>query len=302
MNCLYCPFRSRRRERRTSWKKEELVAISFDLYKKRKIRGVFLSSSLFADPDIVVERQLEVLEALREKGFSGYMHLRLMPGVSKSLLYEAIEVADRIGINLEAPNKAMFEEIAPDKADWRNDIYRKLEDIVFIAKRRKYVSVDTQLIYWSKLGVDLEYLELTEKLYKLGLKRVYFSAFVPIPKTPLENEKPEKRNRVIGIYRASFLIRDYDYTLEDLKYALDESGNLLPGDPKEIIFRKRIQGRIDVREASYEELIRVPGIGQKTARILLELREKGQLNISTLRKYVNNRSRLIKILRYIKLP
>ncbi len=298
--CLYCPFRKQMNIERGSWKADKLVKAALTLYREGRVKGIFLSSSVFSDPDVVVEREVEVAKSLREKGFMGYIHLRLMPGTDKFLIKEAAKYADRIGINLEAPSRESFEEIAPDKGSYNVDIFKRLEYAAWIAKRlNRRVSVDSQLIYWEKLGNDMEYLSLTEKLYTLGLRRVYFSPFRPIKGTPLENENKESPERVYLIYKASFLLRDYRIRLDQLKCIFDERGNIIHRDPKVILAENLDIFPLDVKSASYNELLLVPGIGPKSAKEIIKLKYEGKLSIKSLKRILGTRFKKAKC--YLKL-
>ncbi|MGQ4892247.1 MAG: radical SAM protein [Candidatus Njordarchaeia archaeon] len=292
MNCKYCPFRKGGSIERATWKTDEIVNATLILFSERKIRGLFLSSGFFADPDLVVEKEIEVARILREKGFKGYIHLRLMPGTSKHLIKEALNFADRIGINLEAPDKYSFEEIAPDKGDYFKDIVEKLLYSTWLVKRYyKWKTVDTQMIYWRELGSDLEYVKTSYKLAKMGVKRVYYSPFKPIRGTPLENRKPENLNKVHRLYQTFFLIRDYGVDIGKLEEIFDKHGNLPSEDPKVLLADKLDIFPLDVKNASYRELILVPGIGSETAKEIIKMREEGKLDLRTFKSILGPRYR-----------
>jgi predicted DNA-binding helix-hairpin-helix protein len=285
---------------RCAWSLDKLVKATLSLYKEGRIRGIFLSSSLFSDPDVVVEKEILVAKVLREKGFMGYIHLRLMPGVNKSLIKEAVKYADRIGINVEAPVKDAFDEIAPDKGSYELDIWKRLEFATWIVKKfNRKVTVDTQLIYWRNLGSDMDYLKVTEKLYEMGLERVYFSPFKPVKGTPLEKEEGEEFKRVLSIYKASFLLRDYGIKMSELKCILDENGNLPHGDPKVLLARKLDIFPLDIKEATYRDLLLVPGIGPKTAKKIIKLKKEGRLTLRNLKRITSGRFQ--KIRNYLKI-
>jgi len=294
LDCLYCPIRYGCNIERATWRKDRLVNVTLKLYNEGRVKGLFLSSSIFSDPDFVVEKELEVVEKLREKGFRGYIHLKLMPGVSKDLVKRAVEVADRVGLNLEAPSEDVFSEIAPSKGSQRVDILRRLEWASWFVKRYKSkVSIVTQFIYGSQFGADLDYIKFTYHLYKLGLRRVYYSSFRPYKGTPLENEKPAPLKSVYRLYQVSFLLRDYGIPLRFVEDILDEHGNLPDVDPKLAIAENLDIFPIDIENASYWELLLVPGIGKRTASKILELRERGALNSSVLRRLLGQRFKLV---------
>ena len=285
-NCTYCPFRAKRKTQRSEWNPEKLAKITLNLWKTQKIKGLFLSSSIPKDPDTVVENQLQVLRNLRKSGFTGYIHIKLMPGVGRHLIAEAVELADRIGINLEAPESEIFQEICPDKGSYNQDIIKRLKWIVAEVekareKRQKpqygfgRFGADTQMIVGATEDDDLQHLETTEWLYKrLGVSRVYYSGFEPQPNTPLENRKPCPKSRTRRLYQASFLIRDYKITAEELAQILDDRLMLPDIDPKKALARlNQHLFPLDVNQATYYELLRIPGIGPKHAREILSYRE-----------------------------
>jgi len=117
--CKYCELRRGAKRPRISWEPEELAHVAMNLWRNGRIRGVFLSSSVDRDPDHATYLVVETARILREEGFSGYIHLRLMPGCSRYLIEEAARLADRIGLNLEAPSEDIFDEICPDKGSSR---------------------------------------------------------------------------------------------------------------------------------------------------------------------------------------
>ena len=300
LNCKYCPFRFGRNIERRSWSVDKLVEATIKLYDEGKIKGLFLSSSIFSDPDFVVEKELEVVEKLREKGFKGYIHVRLMPGVSKHYVIEAVRYADRVGLNLEAPGRSAFCEIAPDKGDFNVDILKRIEWVTRLVRRFKGKSVDTQLIYWRKLGSDLDYIKVSEDMYRMGVKRVYYSPFTPFKQTPLEREKPEEKVRAYRLYQVSFLLRDYGFSLNDIEQISDSDGNLPNGDPKESLALTLLDGSVDLKTANFKELVLIPGVGPSTAKKILDIREKGKLNLYNLRRILG-RNKLKKVLRYATL-
>lgn len=260
-SCLFCPYRNERKTLRKIWEKNELVNLTLSLYRSRKIKGLFLSSGIIRDPILTVEKQIEVVEELRKRGYEDYVHITLMPGASLDLMKTSVELSDRVGINVEFPSQQYYDEVKL-YLSFKQDVIKRLKLLSRIVnyynKKGKKVDLVTQFIVGVKEESDKEILEMTEYLYKkLNLRRVYYSAFEPIKNTPLENKKPESKEREKKLYMASFLIRDYGFSYKDFAY--DEKGNLLGSDPKKLIEK-------EVREKySFRELIRFEGIGKRKA-------------------------------------
>jgi predicted DNA-binding helix-hairpin-helix protein len=263
------------------------------LWRERKIRGLFLSSSVSKDPDHVTELQLEVLRLLRNHGYSGYIHLRIMPGASFHLIREAVELADRVGINLEAPSKDVFSELCPDKGGFQEAIIKRLTWIAQEVKRARQKSekpsfgfakagVDTQMIVGATDDNDWQYLRVTEWLYKnQGLKRVYYSGFEPIAQTPLEKRKACLPWREYRLYQCSFLLRDYGFQTDQLAQIVNDEGFLPNTDPK-LAYAKANPDMfpIDLNTASYHEILQIPQIGPATAKKIIKARENIRIRYS----------------------
>ncbi|OYT52044.1 radical SAM protein [Candidatus Bathyarchaeota archaeon ex4484_135] len=286
--CLYCPLRCLSAREKRAWKPDKLARVAVRLWREGTIEGVFLSSSIPRDPDSSVELELEAVRALRSMGFTGYVHLRLMPGTSRHLVREAVELADRVGVNLEAPDESLFDQICPDKGSFRTDILKRLEwaaeearSLAQGARRRPYgacrAGLDTQVVVGVLEDNDLDFIYMTDWLFrKLNLRRVYFSPFEPVKGTPLEDRPPCPRKRVLRLYQASFLLRDYGVRAWELA-ELVQDGRLPDEDPK-VALAKLQADRFPVNPntADFWELVRVPGIGPSAAKEIIALRESGK--------------------------
>ncbi|RLE66777.1 MAG: radical SAM protein [Thermoprotei archaeon] len=302
--CRYCAFRKGRRVYRSFWKIEKLVDKVLELWKRGRISGFFLSSSVFKDPEDVVEKEIEVAKMLRTRGFTGYINLRLMPGTPRYLIEEACRVADRVGVNVEAATPDVFYEIAPDKGSYKYDILRILKIASKIGREKGLLKagVATQLI----VGVgntDFEILKLTEFLVKKHkLARVFYSPFEPIPDTPLEKLLPCSSKRVRRLYQAFYLIRDYGFTLKDFELLLDDSNMLkdFKNLKEEYAREHKNLYPVDLNSASYEELLKIPGVGPRTAKKILFLRNRARLNRDILVKIVGLK-RFKEITKYISI-
>ncbi len=302
MDCLYCPLRRGTPLPRERWEPHKLVEVFRKAYESGIVSGLFLTSSLYNDPDMVVEEMLEVVDQLRRRGYKGYIHLRLMPGVSAPLAREALRHVDRVGLNLEAPTASAFAEIAPSKGDWLQDIYVKL---VYLARNaRKPGMVDTQLVVGASEETDREILILLENLARHGIGVVHFSPYTPIPGTPLASKRrqtPAKRTHLL--YQAWRLIRDYGYKLQDILPGLDDNDNLPlhVRDLKEYLASKHPEWYpVDPNTAKPHELLRVPGIGPQTAKKILKLRQKATITAARLAE-IMPRHQLKKALPYLAL-
>ena len=274
-DCKFCAFRCERKIRRDRWKPEELAKIGYKLWKMKKIKGVFLSSSVERDPDYTVERQIQTIELLRKMGFTEYVHLRIMPGTSRELIKRAVEISDRVGINVELPNSGHYEDMKLFLR-FKQDIIRRLRwaarEIEKVQKQGKCkAGLDSQMIVGVSDETDREILQTSELLYKrFNVRRVYYSRFEPISNTPLEHKQPENPWREYRLYQASFLLRDYGFGSKD--FVFDDKDKLkLSEDPKFSI-AKESNLLVDVNEASFDELVRVPGIGLNAARKIVENR------------------------------
>jgi predicted DNA-binding helix-hairpin-helix protein len=265
------------------------------LWREAKICGLFLSSSVSKDPDDITELQLEVLRTLRGIGYMGYIHLRLMPGVSRAYVREAVELADRVGVNLEAPNKAVFDELCPNKGGFNEAVLKRLTWIVDEVARAKHerktaksrfgygrAGVDTQMIVGAVDDNDWQYLQVTEWLYKRNnLKRVYYSGFEPIAQTPLEKRKECAPSREYRLYQSSFLIRDYGFKTDSLAQVVDDEGFLPNADPKLALAQANSDMfPIDLNTATYFEMVQIPHVGPLTAKKIIAARKSFKINYS----------------------
>ncbi|MFX0035695.1 MAG: helix-hairpin-helix domain-containing protein [Candidatus Hermodarchaeota archaeon] len=317
-NCKYC-F-SHTCKNKISFTPEEYARTFMKLYSMNVAEGVFISSGICRSADDTTEEMLEAIRLLRFKyNFRGYIHFKCLPGVSQSLLKEAVTISDRISINMEASSKAHLVEIA-DQKDFNNDIITRQrwlkkirikhnEDILKIMKDSKQ---DNELKFQEKMikdrreneykkfrwdgapilnsgqttqfvvgaaenESDYELLKRIDWGYKeIDLRRAYFSSFIPIEGTPLAGKQEAPLTREHRLYQSDWLLRIYHYKLEDIKEILNDDGNLPNGDPKIHLAHKYFEdhNRVNPNEASYEELLRVPGIGPISAKRIINLRAK----------------------------
>lgn len=266
-DCHYCANRSGRRIPREDFKPEELSAMFFDMYGGKIVDGLFLSSGVFPDPDTAMEQVLETARILRAKlMFRGYIHLKVMPGSSYEHVRQAVELADRVSINLEFPSRDGCSEVAPSK-DYDIDIMKRIGWVrELIGRNSKKVSQTTQFIVGACEETDTDILRRVNQMYEeFDMKRCFFSAFAPVKQTPLEDKAAVPVAREHRLYQAEHLLRLYNFKLGELVFA--DAGNLRTDmDPKmAVALENRDMFPVDVNQASYEELLRVPGIGPKSA-------------------------------------
>jgi predicted DNA-binding helix-hairpin-helix protein len=226
-------------------------------------------------------------------GFRGYIHLKIMPGAQKDQVYRAMQLADRVSINLEAPNTERLARLAPHKT-FIEELFRPLRWVEEIRRSQpayngwngRWPSTVTQFVAGGADESDLELLTTTSWLMKnVSLKRAYFSAFSPVPDTPLENKPAVDPLREHRLYQASFLLRDYGFDLEDMPFA--SNGNLpLPTDPKQAWAQMNLSEQpVEINRAEKSQLLRVPGIGPKGAEAILKARRISRLrDLSSLKK------------------
>lgn len=285
-NCNYCFCRNGQDIPRQTFKPEELASGFMCMYRKHAVQGLFLSSGIAGGGCHTQDRLLAAAEILRLKmNFRGYLHLKLMPGAEKDQVERAMQLADRVSVNLEAPTLAYLQRLAPMK-QLVEELVQPLKWVEEIRKNspawkgwnRRWPSSTTQFVVGAAGESDVDLLRASDYLHShLKLRRVYFSGFQPVPGTPLENCPPANPWRRIRLYQADFLLRDYQFTFEDFPYARD--GNLpLQVDPKLAWAQENLsQMPLEVNRAEPRELLRIPGIGLKGAGAILAARRKGRL-------------------------
>jgi len=293
-DCFYCPFRAGRDFRRATFKPEEFAKVFIELNYKGIAEGTFLSSGIAGGGIRTQDQLLDTADILRNKlGFRGYIHLKIMPGAEKAQVERSMQLADRVSVNLEAPNTNRLAKLAPHK-QFLDELLQPLRWVEEIRKSQpaykgwngRWPSTTTQFVVGGADESDLELLATTSWLNKnVRLKRAYFSAFNPIRDTPLENKTATDPLREHRLYQASFLLRDYGFDLEDMPFT---NNGLLPlhSDPKLAWAQLNLKEKpIEINRAERSDLIRIPGIGPKSAEAILRARKTNKLNdLSSLRK------------------
>lgn len=285
-NCFYCPFRAGRgKTRRVTFKPDELAHAFDELQRAKMADGMFLSSGIIKGGVTTQDKLLDTVEIVRRKyHYRGYIHLKIMPGAEYDQVHRAMELADRVSINLEGPTADRLHALAPKK-DFSGELLERLRWAGEIRKqawensRQKLASVVTQFVVGAVGDTDLELLSVSERLYRqIGLARAYYSAFHPVMDTPFENLSAAVPLREHRLYQSSFLLRDYGWDVEELPFEGD--GNLrLEVDPKRAWADIHLlHAPIDVMSADRNTLLRIPGIGPKGADSILKARKTGHLS------------------------
>lgn len=279
-NCYYCPFRAGRSlMRRLTFQPDELARAFDQLQRARVVDGIFLSSGIINGGMAAQDKIIDTIEIIRRQyRYEGYIHLKIMPGAEYDQLYRAMQIADRVSINLEGPTEDRLHALAPMK-DFAAQILERLRWARQIRERERVrAGVVTQFVVGAVGDTDLELLSLSERLYRqMGLRRAYYSAFNPVEETPFENLPPTPPLRQHRLYQASFLLRDYEWDVEELPFRPD--GSLpLDVDPKRVWADERLRhAPLDVMHADRRELLRIPGIGPKGADAIIKARRTGRL-------------------------
>ena len=299
-DCQYCVNRRSNDLPRAAFTPRELCELTMGFYRRNYIEGLFLSSAVLVDPDYTTERMIEALRLLREEyRFGGYIHAKAIPGADPRLTYRLGLLADRMSVNIELPSAGSLALLAPDKK--KENILTpmgQIRDGISLASRERKLcrhaprfapaGQSTQMIVGATPESDRQILTLTQGLYdKYHLKRVFYSAYMPVSNSPLlpapQNFQPPLL-REHRLYQADWLLRFYHFRAEEL---LDEEApNLDPRlDPKCTWALRHLEFfPVEVNRADYEALLRVPGVGVRSARRILAARRVGPLTFEGLKR------------------
>ena len=298
-DCKYCLNRKSNDTLRTSFTPEEVCELTMQFYRRNYIEGLFLSSGVLVSPDYTTERMIRCLDLLRSHyRFNGYIHAKAIPGTSQELVTRLGLLADRLSVNIELPSERGLTALAPNKT--RKAIFRPMGLITNTLKENKEELVkyrhaprfapagqSTQMIIGATPDSDRHILSLTQSLYdKYSLKRVFYSAYVPVVENtllPALNTKPPLL-REHRLYQADWLLRFYGFRAEELLDEDDPNFNPLV-DPKCSWALKHPEFfPVEVNTASREELLRVPGVGTVSVKRILYARRARKLEHEDLRK------------------
>jgi len=297
-DCAYCVSRKSNDVKRAAFTVDEVVELTINFYKRNYIEGLFLSSGIFKSPDYTMERLVRIAKKLRtEENFNGYIHLKAIPGASEEMLYEAGLYADRLSVNIEMPSEESLKLVAPEKS-FKDALepMAYLKDAIADSKieRRKSKKApkispggqSTQLVIGASPENDKQILELSGDLYTTKkLKRVYYSGYVPISedsRLPTVDKTPVIREN--RLYQADWLMRFYGFSVDEI--VNDEHPDLdLEMDPKSAYAMRNLHlFPIDVNTADYHQLLRIPGVGVKSAKKMISGRRFSKLREEHLKK------------------
>ncbi len=291
-NCKYCPNRSDADVKRATATPEELCQLTIDFYKRNYIEGLFLSSAVTKTPDFTMEQLLLTVKKLRtEYKFNGYIHLKGIPHADENLIREAAKYVDRMSYNIELPSERSLKLLAPQKSKQSLiDPMRKLNLATkqFKEEKRKGLFLPagqtTQMIVGASPEPDGQIIRLSQSLYRnMGLKRVYYSSYVPIVHDSVLPDLPAPQLREHRLYQADWLLRFYGFSAEEIA---PEGENLpLEYDPKCAWALRNMQlFPVEINRAPLETLLRVPGIGGRSAYKIIEARKYCTLTFEHLKK------------------
>ena len=298
-DCAYCINRRSNDIKRATLSVSELEEITMEFYRRNYIEGLFLSSGVVRNPDYTMERLTAIARDLRTvHRFNGYIHLKSIPGCSQELLNEAGRYADRMSVNIEIPKEESLKLLAPEKD--HKSVFTPMKMIqqgVLENKedRKKYrhaprfvpAGQSTQMIVGATKETDKDILQMSSMLYgQPTMRRVYYSGYVSVntydPRLPILKQPPLVREN--RLYQADWLLRFYHFDVDEI--VDDAHANLdLEVDPKLAWALRHPEAfPVDINTADYEQLLRVPGLGTKSAWLIVNSRRFGRLTCYDLKK------------------
>ena len=299
-DCRYCINRSSNDVVRTTFTPDEICQLTMDFYRRNYIEGLFLSSGILKSPNYTMELMYSTIYKLRvECNFQGYIHVKAIPGASQELIQKVGFLADRMSVNLELPTKESLHLLAPHKS--RKNILAPMryvqnkrnenkEELTVYRHAPRFVPAgqSTQMIIGATPETDYQIMKVSEVLYeKFGLKRVFYSAFVNVneDKTlPMQIDQGPPLLREHRLYQADWLMRYYRFKIDELLDEENPNFNVFM-DPKCNWAVQHLEGfPIEVNTASYDALLRVPGIGYLSAGRIVKARRMGKVDFTDLKK------------------
>lgn len=298
-DCSYCLNRVTNPIERATFSPEEVAELTIQFYRRNYIEGLFLSSAVEKSPDHTMENIYKILELLRYKyNFWGYVHVKVIPGASPDLIQKTGMLADRMSVNIELPTRESLKMLAPQKkveniinpmSLINNEITRTIEDKKYFKNTPRFVpgGQSTQMIIGATPDSDKTILGLSQNLYsKFNMKRVFFSAYIPVissPNLPAISTMPPLL-REHRLYQADWLMRFYYFNSTELFTEIEPNLDL-EFDPKMMYALRNINRfPIEINKASYEELLRIPGLGVTSAQRIIRERKNAELSYDSLKR------------------
>ncbi len=298
-DCNYCLNRVTNPIKRATFTPEEVAELTIQFYRRNYIEGLFLSSAVEKSPDHTMENIYRVLELIRYKyNFWGYVHVKVIPGANNLLIQKTGMLADRMSVNIELPTKESLSILAPQKrienivrpmSLINNEISRTIEDKKHFNNAPRFVpgGQSTQMIIGATPDSDKTILSASQGLYdSYNMKRVFFSAYIPVissPNLPAVSTMPPLL-REHRLYQADWLMRFYYFHSSEL-FTETEPNLDLEFDPKMMYALRNIEKfPIEINKASYEELLRIPGLGVTSAQRIIRERKNAELSYDSLKK------------------
>lgn len=285
-DCKYCLNRKSNNIPRAIFTPEEICKITINFYRRNYIEGLFLSSGIIKNPDYTMEKMIETVSLLRNKyHFYGYIHAKAIPGASEKLLKELGKLVDRLSANIELPTNEGLKLLAPNKNS------QKVSEIMNYVKEnhsKKYVPAgqSTQMIIGATKETDFNILTKSANLYEqFKLKRVFYSAYVPVNNDrllPQLKEPPLKREN--RLYQADWLLRYYNYKVKDLLNEQHPNFNILLDPKADYALRNLKEFPKEINKCSYFDLLKIPGIGVKSAKRIISSRKYFTLRLEDLKR------------------
>lgn len=299
-DCKYCINRRSNDVRRTSFTPDEICTLTMEFYRRNYIEGLFLSSGILKSPDYTMELIYAALWKLRhEYRFQGYIHVKAIPGTNPEIIRRMGLLADRMSINLELPTAESLKMLAPHKSRKniltpmrlvQNGMEANKQEIMVYKNAPRFVPAgqSTQMIIGATPETDYQIMQVTQSLYqKFELKRVFYSAFVHVNEDsllPARTDEGPPLLREHRLYQADWLLRYYHFRAEELLSEENPNFNVL-FDPKCNWALKHLeQFPVEVNQVDYKMLLRVPGIGYKSASRIVKARKYGNLDFQDLKK------------------
>ena len=285
-DCKYCINRKTNNVKRAIFTPEEICTITMNFYRRNYIEGLFLSSGIIKSPDYTMNLMIETISLLRKKyKFGGYIHANAIPGASEVLIKKLGLLVDRMSANIELPTEKGLRLLAPNK---NINKVNKIMGYVKENKSRKFVPAgqSTQMIIGATNETDFDIIKKSKYMYdKFNLKRVFYSAYIPVNKDKLlPSIKIPPLIRENRLYQADFLLRFYNFKVEDLLDEKNPNFNLLI-DPKANYALNHIdEFPKEVNKVSYYDLLKVPGIGVKSAKRIINSRRYFKITFNDLKK------------------